>query len=801
MPIRPSWIASELRNSLKSLRHSPGLVVSSVLALGLGIGASTTMFGIVRGGTRGLPVPDAAQIVFVSTAAASSAAEGFVSAGEWAQLRLSLATMDVAAFQMESSNLGADGDQPADRVPAVTVSPDLFALLRVGPGIGRTLREADARPGAEPVVVIADDLWRRRYRGDSGILGSTVRVDGIPRAIVGVMPPRFGFPVNAKMWLPAVDQPARADGSTSEGSFQIVGRLRPPATHETAAGEVTAALRRLHTGSQATAPRTARVLPFIELETPREVQQGLQLLVVIVSLVLLVACANVANLLLARAATRARDVAIRTALGASRTRLLVQHLCESALLAGSATLLGVAAAAAGLRFFRAESAAVLEAFWMDFRVDPLVATFAGVLGFVAAFASGLVPAIRASRAGTAAELGSDTRTGTSLRMGRLGRGLVAVQVALACGALILTTTFVGAAGALRSVIIPFPVDRVLTAQLSVPADVLDDEQRRAERLAQLRDRLDAAPAILRTAFVSVLPGRGAGGWPVRFDDVPTDDPRPARTAMIAVTPEFFAIARARAVRGRLLTWQDDHRASLAAVVNESFVARHSAGREVLGRRLRVGQRAFEIVGVVPDLLMQDVENADGSGFYLSMLQSPPFAVRVMSETDGPASGAADAIRSSVAAVDADIPVLEVAPLADAIFSDKKILDAMAALFLVFGLGAVFLATVSLHAVLSFAVTRRSREFGIRSALGATASDLAVLLMRRGGLEVAWGLAIGLLLAFALSRAISATLERAPAAGPAAFLAIGLIVGAGALLAMWRPFRRIARLNSATLLRN
>jgi predicted permease len=799
MPIQPSWITSELWNSLKSLRHSPGLVVSSVLALGLGIGATTTMFGIVRGGTRGLPVPDPGQIVFVSPGPAANAVEGFVTAAEWSRLRTSLATMEVAAFQMASVNLGRDGDQPAERVAAATVTPDAFALLRVGPALGRTLIGADARPGAPPVAVIADDLWRRRYRADRAILGAIVRVNGTPRAIVGVMPPRFGFPVNAKVWLPAAERTG-AGVASPEDRFQIVGRLRPPAAHDTASNDVTAALRRLDAGSRAAAPRSVRVVPFIEFETPREVQLGLRLLVVIVSLVLLVACANVANLLLARAAARTRDVAIRTALGASRARLIVQHLCESALLAGCATLLGVAASSAGLRFFRAESAAVLEAFWMDFRVDPLIVAFAGALGFAAAFASGLVPAIRASRAGVGGLLVSENRAGTSLRLGRLGRGLVAVQVALACGALTLTTTFVGAAGALRSVAIPFPADRVLTAQLSLPAEELDDARRRMDRLVELRDRLEAAPAIRRAAFVSVLPGRGAGGWPVRFADGPGDDPRPATTAMIAITPELFAIAGARAVRGRLLSWQDDHRAGPAAVVNESFAARHSPGREVLGRSLRVGQRVFEIVGVVPDLLMQDVEDADGAGFYLSMLQARPFAVRVMAETEGPAIAAADGLRAGVADVDRDIPVLEVAPLRDAIFSDKKILDALAALFLVFGLGAVFLATLSLHAVLSFAVTRRSREFGIRSALGASARDLAMLLARRGGLEVAWGLAIGLALAVGVSRIIAATLERAPAAGPGAFVTIGIIVATGAVLAMWRPFRRIARLNCASLLR-
>ena len=199
--------------------------------------------------------------------------------------------------------------------------------------------------------------------------------------------------------------------------------------------------------------------------------------------------------------------------------------------------------------------------------------------------------------------------------------------------------------------------------------------------------------------------------------------------------------------------------------------------------------------------MQDLEDADGAGFYLSMLQARPFAVRVMAETEGPALVAAGALRRGVEEVDRDVPVLEVAPLRDAIFSDKKILDALATLFLVFGLGAVFLAALSLHAVLSFVVTRRQREFGIRLALGATARDLAVLLLRRGGLEVVWGLTIGLALAFGLSRIISATLERAPAAGAGTFVTIAILVGAGATLAMWRPFRRMAKLNSAALLRN
>lgn len=784
---------------MRLIFRSPGVVVASVLALGLGIGATTTMFGIVRGGTRSLPVPEPDRIVAVSSLLAATGADAPISPADFQQLQTSLSTLDVSAFRMESVNLGADAAWAADRIASARVTTNTFALLGIAPVRGRDLTADDARPGAPAVVIIADDLWRSRFQADPAVVGTDVRVDGMVRTIVGVMPPRFGFPVHARLWLPLTIDALASQAPVDP--VQVAGRLRGARTIESASTELAAVFQRFDAAEPPERRRTTRAVAFGEIETPPEVLIGLRVLVAIVSLVLLVASANVANLLLARAAARSRDFAIRTALGASRGNLVVQQLGEAGILASCATALGIGAAAAGLSFFRAESAGILDAFWMDFRVDALVAVFAGALGFVAAFASGLLPAIRASRVGVSAVLAANAQTTSGLRMGRLGRGLVAAQVALACGALLLTTTFVGAAGALRGVAIPFPSERVLTAQLSVPASTIGDGPRRTQLLADLRDRLTGTPEIRRVAFVSVLPGRGAGGWPVQFADAVTTAATAPSTAVMAVTPDFFDLATVHAVRGRVMTWQDDSRAPLVAVVNESFVLRHSAARDPIGRRLRLGTSEYSIVGVVPDLLMQDIEDRDAAGFYVSMLQQRPLAVRVMAETNGPAIGATAALRRGVEAVDRDLPVFEIAPLREAIFSDKKILDALAGLFLVFGSGAIFLAALSLYAVQSFVITERRREFGIRTALGASPRDLAALLVKRGGVEVAWGLSIGLALAFGLSRVLAATIERAPSAGFNAFAAIAVTVASAALLAMWRPLRRIVRLNAASLLRS
>jgi putative ABC transport system permease protein len=274
------------------------------------------------------------------------------------------------------------------------------------------------------------------------------------------------------------------------------------------------------------------------------------------------------------------------------------------------------------------------------------------------------------------------------------------------------------------------------------------------------------------------------------------------TAGVAmVTPEFFDLAAARARHGRLLTWHDDGRAEMVAVVNDSFVRKFSPNREVVGRRIRIDALEFGVVGVVRDLLMQDVQDRDGSGVYLSMLQVRPFVVRTMTAAAGAPLAALPAFRAAIQGVDPDLPVLEGASLYDAIYADKQVLDTMAGLFLAFGAGTIFLAVTGLFALLSFTVTARTREFGVRMALGATSRDLTRLVLGHGARELAWGLGIGLLIAVVISRALAASLENVPAAGLDAFAAIVLTVSAGAGLALWNPLRRVVKLSAIKAIRD
>jgi hypothetical protein len=268
-----------------------------------------------------------------------------------------------------------------------------------------------------------------------------------------------------------------------------------------------------------------------------------------------------------------------------------------------------------------------------------------------------------------------------------------------------------------------------------------------------------------------------------------------------VTPEFFDLAGARATRGRLLTWQDDERVQPVAVVNDSFVRKFSPDGEIVGRRIRTGNREFTVVGIVADLLIQDIQDRDGAGVYLSMRQSRPYVIRTMTGPMPDPLAAFPSFRAAVQEVDPDLPVLEPATLHDAIYADKRVLDAMSTLFLAFGVGTVFLAVIGLFALLSFAVTSRTREFGVRIALGATRRDLVQLVLARGVVELVWGLGVGLLIAVAVSRALAATLENVPPAGANVFAAIVIAIASAALLAIWKPVRRAMRLSPLDALRD
>jgi putative ABC transport system permease protein len=784
------FAAISLKTALRALRSSRGGALASALTLSLGIGFTTTMFGIVHGATRSLPVEQPGDVVALEKTAAGSQADLAVRASDYAAWAAARSTVEgLAAYRQDSVNVSGDAREP-ERLAATNVTPNAFDVLGARPQLGRTFSAGDAGVGAAPGVIISDRLWTRRFDRSPDVIGRTLQLNGVPHTILGVMGPRFGFPVNSSLWLPLAISAGAAPGSGER--VDVFVRVRPGTPIRQAEAE----LAGLTPPAPPRAATGVHLFPFTEIETPKDVIRALYVMVVAASFVLLIACSNVANLLLARAAVRRRDVAVRMALGASRRHIVVSQLLESLMLSGAGCLLGIGLAAVGTRLFAVNTANIIEAYWVDIRVDAAVVAFASGLAIAATTLAGLAPALRSARATISEALAGTGRS--SLRLGRVGRNLVAVQVTLAGGLLALTMILGQTSVRLRGVVWPYDPHAIATAELGVAGSVLDDPAARTVALDRIAAAVRALPGVADAAFVSALPGRGSGNWSFSLDAA-TDRPSMA-TGVTMATPGFLSVLDGQVLHGRSLQARDDQNAPPLAVVNRSFVGRFSPDRDPVGRRIFLGTKSFTIIGIVPDLMAGDVQDRRQDGVYIPMAQLRPVAVRLM------ARGAAAAtllpeVRRAIRAVDPDLPVFELMPLYDAVFQDKRVLDVLSLLFLTFGAGALALTAVGLYSVLSFGVAMRSREIGIRVALGARRLQVVALVARDGAAQVAIGLAGAAGFAILISRVFASAVEQV---NPASGRVIAGIVGAifvTSLLALVGPARRASRAGIAACLRS
>ncbi len=779
-----------LKSGLFLFRTNPTIAITAVAALAMGIGFSTTMFSIVHGGTRALPFQDADRIVAVQVVSGRQARPADVIAWSGSQ-----AFDMVGAYRTLAANLAGDGHAP-ERVQGTAITPNTFAMLGTPAIVGRVLGAHDAAAGAESVVVLSHELWQRRFGGAEGIVGDTIRVNGALHTVAGVMPPRFGFPIRTGLWTPlALDAAARP----GEGEpLQAFGRLAHGVPITAAGAEVDAITGRLAAEAPA-AYRDTRlaVVPFTEVETPREVIRGLYLLLFAVSGVLFIACANVANLFLARAATRARDVAVRLALGASRGAIVVEQVAETFVLSALAAAVGLGIATAGTRAFRESTAHIIEAFWVDFRVDASVAAYAIALAGLAAAAAALVPALRAAGGNVADVLRGDQ---SGLRIGRLGRALVPGQIAFASGLLALTLLLGQTAVSLYGREWPFDADAVLTTNVGVPLETLDNAEARWRMLAALDGALARVPGATATAIASALPGRGSGNWSFALD-TPAEPGRPLPTTNLTmVSPGYFDVLGASARLGRLPGDGDTATAPAVAVVNDSFVTRYSPNRDPIGRRIFLGSRELTVIGVVPDRMPGDLQDRAQDGIYASIFQLRPFAVRLLARGPADPLSLAPAIRAAIEGVDPDLPMFETFTVRDAALRDKLVLDVLTRLFGIFGIGAILLTAIGLYSVTAFAVTQRTREFGIRMALGATSGDVLRLVAAQGARQVGLGLAAGLVLAVVLVRGFSVAVEAVTQPMPLILGGVFASLGATAMLALVLPVRRAGQVDPVRALR-
>jgi len=800
----------DLRYGARMLLRKRGFTIVAVITLGLGIGANTTMFSVINGMLlRPLPFKDPERLVHLDEKAPKAGFEttgfSFPDFSDWRSRSRSFERM--ALYEEISFTLSSgDAGERAERVEGARVTASLFPLLGVEPAQGRHFLEEEDKPGAAPVAIIGYGLWRRRFGGDPGIIGRAVRIDGGSVTIVGVMPAGFGFPIKEEIWKPMA---AVFDEKNRGNHFAYgIGRLRPGVTIEAARSEIetiAAAIEREH--PQTNNGFEGAVKPWREalLEDAGDL---LWLLLGAVGFVLLIACANVANLLLTAGASRADEMAIRSAIGASRASLVRQMLVESLLLASLGGALGLLIA---LWSADGMTAMIPEAMpsWMKFSVDWRVLAFTLGATTATAILCGIAPGWQASKSDLMSVMKDGARGAGSLRKQRLRSLLVVGEVALAMTLLIGAGLMMKSFIRVRQINIGFNAGHVMTAKVSLPETQYSAPAQRNNFFRQLLERLAATPGVESAALTSSLPlleeDISGSDFGVEGKPKPKDISEIPIALQSAVSPGYFRTMGMRLIRGRDFNDADVEGKEKVVIVDET-IARHIFGdEEPIGRRItfggsKSGPQWSTIVGVVGAVKHYGLKKDARMQTYQPYQQASGGNMTIVARATGDPASLTAALRDKVAALDKDLPLyaprLMTEVVATAMWDDKY----AGILFGLFAALALCLAAVGIYGVVSYSVAQRTHEIGIRMALGAQTGHVMRMIIRQGITLAALGAAVGLGGAALAARLMKSLLFNVSASDPVIFTLLPLTLLAVALAACWLPARRAAKVDPMVALR-
>jgi predicted permease len=805
----------DLKFGMRALLQKPGSAAISVLVLALGIGLSTFMFSIVYGVfLRGLDTPEADRLRMVVRTDASrpDARFGSLSMHDYFDIVERQSTLAGLAGYW-SGTVNISGHEGPERFNGAFVSTEQFPLLGVQPVLGRTFTADEAVPGSPPAVILGHEIWEDRYGGDPGVLGRSVKLNGEAGTIVGVMGEGFQFPNNQQLWVAMREDPLAVERGRGR-FFQVIGRLGDGVTEDQALLELSSIASQLEREH----PESNEGMG-VAFQTVVQSQTGPELVAVFgammgaVILVLLVACANVANLLLARAAMRSKEAAIRSAIGGGRLRVMLPFFAEALLLAGAGALVGMGIAYVGVHLFDGvtNSSITGKPYWMVFRLDLPIMAFVVGLTALTALAAGAAPALQVARADVNGILKDESRGSSSFASGRLSKVLVICEVALSCallvGAGLMTKSIIG----LSQKDYAFDTESVFTARVGLFETDYPDLQTREVFFGDLVDRLHAVPGAVSAALTDALPTNFAPTFPIALEgQVHQDETDYPMAHRAIVTPGFFDLFDVGLRQGRDFNLLDDREAPPVAIVNESFAARFFENRSPIGQRFHVGTADtipwVTIVGVVPDLDMAGFQPAgqpggDPSGFYVPLAQAD---ARFMSLAVRPAGGdpmsiTAD-VRRAVQTVDPDLPIYQVRSIREVVDLNSWFFSVFGTIFIVFGIAALLMASVGLYGVLAFSVSRRITEMGIRMALGAGGRQVMRLILRQGAHQIGIGLALGLALAWGVSRVAQLVMYEVQPRDPTVFGAVVITIVIVGLVASWVPARRATRVDPMVALR-
>jgi putative ABC transport system permease protein len=786
-----------------------------VLALALGIGANTAIFSVVHTVLlRPLPYRDPDRLVWVwGQHLKRNVPYHFIRYRDFAQIVRETPSFESAsAYSPAPVTVMLPGGGQPEQAPAMRVNAGFLRMLGVRPRIGRDFTEDEDRPGARPVALISHGLWQRRFGSNPAVAGSPVLLDGVEHTVIGVLPQNFlALNMTRDVFMPLALGPAPAApaGGISVGGF---ARLKPGASRERAQSEVNTVVARLDAQYFGTSGREMRLWGAREFLV-RDVRRMLLVLLGAVGLVLLIACANVANLLLARAGARRREIAVRTALGAGRWRIARQLLAESLVLGGIGGALGLAAAWWGLSALVAGAPQRIPMI-RETAVELPVLWFTMAVSLSTSVLFGLAPVIAASRGDVHGDLKEGGRAGEGIRRNRMRTLLVMAEVALALVLAVAAGLLIKGFGRLVETNPGFNPRGVLSAGISLPAARYAKGVERAAFFREALRQIESQPGVQAAGMVNVLPLGGTDtGRTVHFEGRPEPGPDEAPTVWWrTATPGYFRAMEIPLRRGRMFGDQDTADSPRVAVINETFARRHFPNEDPIGKRMAYGLTHrpgapgaapppwITIVGVVGDVRHNSVAQPSSTEYFVPYQQEPWPAMSVAVRTSLDPARFAPALRAAVQAVDKDLPVSQVRSmeqmLADSI-ADRRL---SVWLLGIFAGVALALAAVGIYGVMSFSVARRTQEIGVRMALGAARGDVLRMVVLQGVRTAAIGLAAGLVAALAATRVMKSILYEVTATDPFIFTAVALLVMGVAALASYIPARRATKVEPVAALR-
>ena len=802
-------LLQDLRFAARTLRKSPGFTLLAILCLALGIATNTTIYSAVYGFLISpLPFPDPERLVVLNeTNLRRGIQRAGVSYPTFRDYQTQARSFETVGGWVSRSITLNDGEEP-ERLEGASVSATLFPMLGAVPQVGRGFRPEEDRRGAERVVLLGYDLWQRRYQGDRAVVGRSILVNATPHVVVGVMPRQFRFPDQHALWIPmgSVD-----DNTARDARFvSVMGRLAPGVSMAQARDELAAISRRLagdfprQFDGWSAAPR-----PLRDWALPGDVKLIVLTMMGAVVFVLLIACANVANLLLARATARQREMAIRAAIGAGRGRIIRQLLTESVLLALMGGALGFLLSFWGVDLI--DSAIPPDdqlPYYMGYQIQPMVLVYTIGVSVVTGILFGLAPALAATRSNLQSALKEGGRTGSGGARNRLRNTLVVTEIALSLVLLIGASLFVRSFMNLQTMSGGFDVAPLMTMRVYLPGDAYDPAGAKSRRIQDIIHRIEALPGVAAVTASNNIPLSGGGG----FDGVIIEGRREAPGEepgifYAGVTPGWFSTLGVRLVSGRDFTETEGYDSSAVAVVDETMAKRFWPQGNAIGSRFQLARDStrtwFSVIGVSRAIKAEELDDTDPVQpmAFVPYPYMPARSTGITIRVDrGDPASVTPAVRKEIRASDPFLPVFNVMTMAKVRELGFWQYGLFGWMFSVFGGIALLLAAIGVYGVISYSVTQRTQEIGVRMALGAREADVLALVVRQGLTLAAIGIAIGLLVAFAVTRVIRSLLIGVSPTDPLSFGLFALFLIGIAILASYIPARRAMKVDPLTALR-